>query len=359
MVECSRDPATDLCARINAANTLGALGDPGFEERQGPLGRFLLPPMVAIGGGVYAIGSDEGLYENEAPRHKVELGPFSLGQFPVTNAEFQCFIDAGGYQDERWWDTPAAQRWQRGEGTGEGHRENWQHWRNRLMDEVGLLARIAEEQAWTEEQTQQWQDHCTMTDEAFEAMLLEKWPDQQFSQPGYWNNPAFNALNYPVVGVCWFEARAYCAWLSVQTGQCFRLSTEAEWEAATSGKEGRRHAWGDTFDVIYCNTLNVKLRRTSPVGVFPSGDTPSLATQDGCSDLSGNVWEWTGSCYTPYPYKADDGREDTDVEETRVLRGCSWDDDPGSVRSSARFNYHPDGRYFNIGFRVLCSSPIE
>ena len=138
LVKRSRDPATDLRARISAGDALGLLGDPRFEARQGSLGRFLFPPMVAIEGGMYVIGSDEGFYEDEAPRHKVQLAPFSLGQFPVTNAEYKCFIDAGGYQDERWWDTPAAQRWQRGEGTGEGSRKNWQHWRNRFKGEAGL-----------------------------------------------------------------------------------------------------------------------------------------------------------------------------------------------------------------------------
>ncbi len=209
LVERSRDPATDLRARITAGNVLGTLGDPRFEARQGSLGRFLLPPMVAIDGGVYAIGSDEGLYKDEPPRHDVHLAPFALGRFQVTNAEFECFIDAGGYQDQRWWDTPAAQRLQRGEGTGKGRRDNWQHWRNRFKNEVDLLAQLAEEQAWTEAQTQQWQNYCTMTDEAFEAMLLGKWPDQRHTQPAYRNNPAYNAPNQPVVGICWFEARAY------------------------------------------------------------------------------------------------------------------------------------------------------
>ncbi len=359
LVECSRDPATDLRARITAGDALGTLGDPRFEVRQGPLGRFLQPPMVVIEGGMYAIGSDEGVDEDEAPRHEVHLAPFSLGRFPVTNAEFKCFIDAGGYQDQRWWDTPAAQRWQRGEGTGKGSRDNWQHWRNRFKNEVGLLARTAEEQAWTEEQAQLWQDYCKMADEAFEAMLLERWPDQRHTQPAYWNNPAYNAPNQSVVGICWFEARAYCTWLSAQTEQCFRLPTEAEWEAAASGADGRRYTWGDAFDVTCCNTLDTKLRRTAPVGVFPSGDTPPQVGQDGVADLSGNVWEWTGSCYSPYPYKADDGREDASVEQARVLRGGSWLSSPGGVRSSVRVNPRPDDRFNYIGFRVLCSSPIE
>ncbi len=198
-----------------------------------------------------------------------------------------------------------------------------------------------------------------MTNEAFEAMLVKQWPDQQFSKPYYWNDPRFNAPNQPVVGICWFEVRAYCVWLSAQTGQCFRLPSEAEWEAAASGKKGRRYAWGGTFDATCCNALDTKLRRTAPVGVFPFGDTPSLVGQQSIADLSGNVWEWTSICHRPYPYKNDDGREDADVEEARVLRGGSWSNSPGSVRSSARFADHPVSRNSNVGFRLLCSSPIE
>ena len=95
LINRSRDPATDLRARINAGHALGALGDPRFKRLEGSFGAFLLPPIVAIPGGIYAIGSDEGIFENEAPRHSVSLEPFWLGQFPVTNAEFCCFIDAG------------------------------------------------------------------------------------------------------------------------------------------------------------------------------------------------------------------------------------------------------------------------
>ena len=364
LVTRSRDPATDLRARINAGLALDALGDPRFQHQQGPFGAFLLPPMVAIPGGVYAIGSDEGIHADEAPQHSISLKPFQLGQFPVTNAEFRCFIDAGGYQDERWWDTPAAQRWRRGEGTGEAGKKNWRHWRDRFKNEAGLLDRIAEEQALSEETLRVWQNRCALTDEAFETMLVNRWPDKQLTLPSYWNDPAFNAPSQPVVGICWFEARAYCLWLSAQSGQSFCLPTEAEWEAAARGLEGRRYAWGNDYDETRCNVLDTKLRRTTPVGVFPQSDTPVLfqgeRTEDtALSDMAGNVWEWTSSCYTPYPYQFVDGREDAKAEGTRVLRGGSWYNIPGSVRASARYYARPDLRSDFIGFRVLCSSPIE
>ncbi|MCP5245766.1 MAG: SUMF1/EgtB/PvdO family nonheme iron enzyme [Burkholderiales bacterium] len=147
LVARSRDPATDLRARIHAGDALGRLGDPRFEPRQGKHNRYVLPPMVEIEGGIYSIGSDKGIADNESPRHDVELEPFALGQFPVTNAEFKCFIDAGGYDDERWWDTLEAQRWRRGEGTGEAGRENLRNVRDQLKNDATLFSKAVEELA--------------------------------------------------------------------------------------------------------------------------------------------------------------------------------------------------------------------
>jgi len=96
--------------------------------------------------------------------------------------------------------------------------------------------------------------------------------------------------------------------------------TEAEWEAAARGRDARRYAYGDTFDPARGNTFETHVRGTTPVGVFPGGETP-----EELADLTGNVWEWTGSLYQPYPYRADDGREDPEpAEGRRAVRGGSW-----------------------------------
>lgn len=352
LVARSRDPVADLRARIHAGDALGRLGDPRFESGQDAYGRYLLPPMVEVKGGIYSIGSDEGIETDEAPRHEVELAAFALGQFPVTNAEFKCFIDAGGYDDERWWDTPQAQRWQRGDGTGEGNRENWRTWRDRFKNDTTFFTQVTNEQAWTEEQVRQWKGYIEMTDEAFEAVIKNNWPDQRYTLPAYWNNSGLNAPGQPVVGICWFEARAYCAWLRAQTGQNYRLPTEAHWEAAASGMAGRRYPWGETFEATLCNTVETRLRRVTPVGVFPCGDTPPSASGSGIADLSGNVWEWTDSGYQAYPYRTDDGREAADSGAARVFRGGSWGLNGRSVRSAFRDGLIPDERSGTLGFRL-------
>ncbi len=88
----TQDMSADLRARMAAGLALGNLGDPRFERRTGPHGDYLLPPLVTIPAGEYPIGSDEGLYNNEAPVHTVRLGAFQIGAFPVTNAEYALFI---------------------------------------------------------------------------------------------------------------------------------------------------------------------------------------------------------------------------------------------------------------------------
>ncbi|MET3606094.1 hypothetical protein ABIC99_003929 [Sphaerotilus sulfidivorans] len=109
----SRDPAVDLRWRIEAGEILGDLGDPRFEERVGPHGRYLWPKQwVTVPAGRYVIGSEDG-DADEKPLTPVELTEFSMAFAPVTNAEFRCFMEAGGYEDERWWEGETAQRWLR------------------------------------------------------------------------------------------------------------------------------------------------------------------------------------------------------------------------------------------------------
>lgn len=187
-----------------------------------------------------------------------------------------------------------------------------------------------------------------------------------YTQPESWEDGRFNHPSRPVVGITWFEARAYCAWLSAQTGEWFDLPTEVEWEAAARGRgargrDGRAYAYGNTFDTARCNTFETHIRRTTPVGVFPDGRSPA-----GIYDLSGNVWEWTITIwgkelnkpdYT-YPYDAGDGREDpADGDSRRVVCGGSWSVDRNFARAASRYRYHPAVRFNDFGFRLVVRRP--
>jgi formylglycine-generating enzyme required for sulfatase activity len=353
LLQRTQDPAADLRARIAAGLALGELVDPRLQRCRGPHGDYLLPPLIAIPGGTYSIGSDEGLYADEAPVHAVDLQPFQLSQFPVTNVEYALFLKAGGYEDERWWDTEAAQAWRRGESTAEGPKQQRREFRQNFQVNFATFRDLHRQGRITSQQADDWEKMARMDDGEFEALLEQWYPPGRQTQPALWNDEAFNNPAQPVVGICWYEARAYCTWLSVQTGQAFRLPTEAEWEAAARGPAGRRYAYGDEFDARLYNAFETHIRRTTPVGVFPGGETP-----DGLIDMAGNTWDWTGSLYQPYPYVADDGREDPAAEARRVVRGGSWSNDRASARAACRSDLGPDGRFNRFGFRLARALPV-
>ncbi|HEY7342313.1 MAG TPA: SUMF1/EgtB/PvdO family nonheme iron enzyme [Ktedonobacterales bacterium] len=125
--------------------------------------------------------------------------------------------------------------------------------------------------------------------------------------------------DHPVTCVSWNDVITYTTWLAKVTGQPWRLPTEAEWEKAARGTDGRIYPWGDTFDEARCNTRESGISTTTPVGRYPNGASPYHI-----QDMAGNVWEWTSSLFQPYPYRKNDGRENRDSTENRVLRGDSW-----------------------------------
>jgi formylglycine-generating enzyme required for sulfatase activity len=344
LVARSRDPAADLRARIDAALALGPLGDPRFERRTGPFGTYLLPPLVTIAGGTYRLGAPT---SQESPEIEVHLPTFAIGQFAVTNAEYQCFMDGGGYEDERWWEGDAARAWRNGEGAAEGLRWPFREsrrlilsWPDSKIKEYLEADRLSQKDRVAGEYTDDWAMLLAMDDAAFESWLLSRFPDVvRYTRPLFFDNSAFNAPLQPVVGLCWHEARAYCAWLSAQTDRTYRLPTEHEWEAAARG-QARPYPYDGQFDPTKANTAEARLKRTTPIGVFPEGDTP-----DGISDLAGNIQDWTSS---PGP-----GYDPSLV--WWVVRGRCWFI-VGHDAHNARGRYPPDFRHFGIGFRIVCVS---
>jgi formylglycine-generating enzyme required for sulfatase activity len=162
---------------------------------------------------------------------------------------------------------------------------------------------------------------------------------------------------------------AYAAWLSAQTGGDYRLPSEAEWEKAACGTDGRRYPWGNEPPDAERANFNRQVGRTTPVGSFPAGASPY-----GALDMAGNVWEWTRSAYCTdggncnntsfsYPYNPTDGRESSDNASQKyfTLRSGSWYNSSAQMRCGARVRIPPDYRNFtNLhGVRVVCAPRLR
>ncbi len=332
--------AAPLRRRLGLA--LGAIGDPRLldrlreaEDAHGRRVQYIQPDLVRVPSGPFRMGTspeeierlkaqgvnwEDWFQETETPQHLVTLSEYAIGKFPVTNAEFRLFWEAGGYRERAFW-SEEGWRWRSGE---------WQPDLSVYPENV-------------REDVRRW---------------LAGRPVERRDRPFFWGDPRWDAPNLPVVGVTWFEAEAYCNYLRALTGRPYRLPTEAEWEKAARGPQALLWPWGNAWDETRCNNREPEdsVGATTPVGMYPHGESPC-----GALDMVGNVWEWCADAWQAdlYARRAGEGEvRDPLAREgaaARVVRGGSWYDARSSVRCAVRYGLGPGYFGNNIGFRVALS----
>lgn len=169
-----------------------------------------------------------------------------------------------------------------------------------------------------------------------------EWPRCQEGSPS----------NFPQACVSWYEAIAYSNWLAHESGLEIRLPTEAEWEKAARGTDGRIYPWGNTIPADQGSSFG-NIERGSEVAWRRVGQYPSGASPYGALDMIGNVWEWTSSKFNGYPYRAEDGRENVEGDANRVGRGGSWLSVPESATVFVRDSVPPRHDGTDVGFRLV------
>jgi gamma-glutamyl hercynylcysteine S-oxide synthase len=261
--------------------------------RPGVAGTSVLVPGGEFVLGVDAVSEPHSL-DNERPAHIVDVPAFRIGRVPVTNGEWQRFVDDGGYGQSRWWSD-----------------RGWSH-----RQEAGLRA----PQFWNSDGTRTRFGH------------VEDIPADE-----------------PVQHVTFFEAEAYAAWAGA------RLPTEVEWEKACvwdpDAGARRRYPWGASEPTSHLANLGGDALRPAPVGAYPAG-----ASAYGAEQMLGDVWEWTTSPLRPWPGFAPMIYERYSQPffdgDYKVLRGGSWAVAPSILRPSFRNWDHPIRRQIFSGVRL-------
>ncbi len=254
----------------------------GFTLHRRNGSEYILAPMVTIPAGPFLMGSDRNIDGNalsdETPQHTVILNSYKIAKYPLTVAEYACFIQATGRS----------------------------------------------------------------APQGYSAQLQRQ------------DNPVYN--------ISWSDALAYVEWLAGVSGEPYRLPTEAEWEKAARGDDGRIYPWGNewapgranvaegVFSALGRTFFSGAQVRTTPVGSYPQDISPY-----GLMDVAGNVCEWTSTIGANYPYQATDGREDLGATDgMRMLRGGSWRGLQINSRVAARLiaYVNPNIALTNRGVRV-------
>jgi formylglycine-generating enzyme required for sulfatase activity len=367
LLDLLRDGNVDLRLRVEAGEALGQLGDDlRYERIISKTGATIILPKTTnwlrISNQSYAVDGSTDASNNlssEKKRRNVSLSAFEVSFAPVTNAEFECFIRDGGYEQKSWWD------WQ-GKSAMQFLQQGLRNTaRERLLRKQRAEMRADYAGAMRERPfatlQQQASHYRLLRDESdfeFELRVERECAARKPSYPASWDRSNFNQPLQPVVGVSLFEARAFASWLGAQLPEfTYRLPNEFEWEVAAHGVVSPIHSGVESEQTKFleCNCNESRLRRTSPVGCFPKTDVKVFDSDQVLVDVAGNVWEWTSSLYRPganaFELNALEWSGDVDSEVT--VRGGSWDLHSEFSLPWYRAKRGPLVRSSALGFRVV------
>ena len=171
-----------------------------------------------------------------------------------------------------------------------------------------------------------------------------------YAPPELWNDERFNAPDFPVVGVSWYDATQFLEWLGTLENIAYRLPSEAEWEKAARGTDAREYPWGDAWDASRANTSESGNKQLMPVGSYPSGISPY-----GCYDMAGNAYDWCFDWFhmEAYKYSPDENPLGASEGRRKVIRGGSWiARGEYAARCANRAASEPIRGLHSVGFRV-------
>jgi serine/threonine-protein kinase len=249
---------------------------------------------VTIPAGKFLMGSDDGR-DDEKPAHEVYLPEYYAARVPTTNEQWVAFLRDSDYAWKRlakWW--------------------QWIH-QDKYDEKIHIGGKAS-------------------------SLVIPSGKEK-----------------HPVVYVTWHDAVAFCEWATnlipcpSPTGKgSIRLPTEAEWEKAARGRDGRNYPWGNNPPNDKLCNFNRNVGYTTAVGSYHDGESPYRVL-----DMAGNVWEWCSSDYKEYPYNADDGRENLSINKYKVLRGGSWFNGSYNLRCACRASHNPYDLNNFRGFRCF------
>ena len=329
-----------FCTLFIAALLTCLLPGIGFSQNEG----ISIPETVLIQAGSFTMGTNvvdaDGITGatpmKESPAHKVTISyDFYIGKYEVTNEQYAAFVDAGGYNMK-------------------------EHW---LIDpEYNEEA----EAGWN------WKEEQGRNAPGYNIYGTDEYISWDLNADPYWiNYPKSNQATTPVVGVSWYEAYAYCKWLSAVTGNTYRLPTAAEWEYAARGPESYRFPWGNEYlsNEEMCGEPDsgakancwptegetTILDRGEGLVAAPVGSYPDGASWCGALDMGGNVREWTQDWFGEYPSQRQVNPTGPTSGIQRGVRGGAWDGLLFDTRNTVREGGRENLEFFWLGFR--CASP--